>query len=302
MRTDDDGAGISLTVHAAALFDCSPSWRLPPRAMPHYQLWVVTSGSMSFRLGSLEASTVGARSAILIPPNVAQQAEYGPEPRDRAPLQTYVAHFMAYDRGEPRPDLWPPTLLLDCAGRAPQQRWWDRIVADVQDTVTELDQRRPGGRMIANAALAGALGRLLRTESGTVITDEGETLPPAVAAAIDHIRQHYDRELTTRDLAEVCHVSPEQLRRMFRRATGQPPSRFIQWFRIGVARQLLRDTDQPVAAIARRAGFPDPFYFSRVFTAVEGTAPSRYRAVAQEELSAGPGASPTGRRHRRPAD
>ncbi|WP_152360492.1 helix-turn-helix domain-containing protein [Microlunatus speluncae] len=286
MRTDDDGAGISLTVHAAAAFDCSPSWRLPPRSLPHYQLWVITSGSMIFRLGSLEAAEVGARSAILIPPNVAQQAEFG-EP----PLQTYVAHFMAYDRGEPRPDLWPPTLLINCAGRS-----WDRIVADVRDTATELDQRRPGGRLIANAALAGALGRLLRSDAESVITDDGAALPPAVAAAIDHIRQHYDRELSTRELAEASHVSAEQLRRMFRRATGQPPSRFIQWFRIGIARQLLRDTDLPVAAIARRSGFGDPFYFSRVFTAVEGTAPSRYRAVAQEELSAGPGASPTGQR------
>jgi transcriptional regulator GlxA family with amidase domain len=126
--------------------------------------------------------------------------------------------------------------------------------------------------------------------------DEGETLPPAVAAAIDHIRRHYDRELTTRDLAAACHVSPEQLRRMFRRATGRPPSRFIQWYRIGVARQLLRDTDLPVAAVARKAGFPDPFYFSRIFTAMEGTAPSRYRAAAQEKFSAGPGASPAGGR------
>ncbi|TWD84575.1 AraC-like DNA-binding protein [Kribbella amoyensis] len=283
MGTDDDGAGLSLTVHAAALFHCASSWRLPPRSMPHYQLWVVTAGSMKFRLGSLAATEVGPRSAILIPPKVAQQAEYG-----APPLRTYVAHFMAYDRGEPRADLWPPTLLIGCAAKG-----WDRIVADVQDTADELEQRRPGGRIIANASMAGALGRLLRSDAKSVITDAGETLPPAVAAAIDHIRQNYEQDLTTRDLAEVGHVSPEHLRRMFRRATGQPPSRFLQRYRLGIARQLLRDTELPIATVARRAGFPDAFYFSRVFTATEGTAPSRYRAIAQDDLTAGPGASPT---------
>lgn len=279
MGSVDDGSGISLIAHAAAFFDCSPSWRLAPRSLPHYQLWVITGGVCEFRLGGLDPVRAGPRSVIMIPPQTSQQAWYG-EP----PLRTHVAHFMAYDRGEPRLDLWPPTLMINLHGRA-----WDRIVADVRDAAAELARPRPGSSMIANAALTDAVGRLSRSEADAVITDaSGETHPPEVTAAIDHLRRHYERDLTTRDLAAAAHVSPELLRRLFRRATGQSPSRFVQRFRIGVARRLLQDTDLPVSVVARRAGFSDAFYFSRVFTAAEGTPPSRYRASARAELAAGP--------------
>lgn len=279
MGSADDGSGISLIAHAAAYFDCSPAWRLAPRSLPHYQLWVITGGSCEFRLGGLDPVLVGPRSVIMIPPQVSQQAWYG-EP----PLRTHVAHFMAYDRGEHRLDLWPPTIMINLRGRG-----WDRIVADVRDAATELARPRPGNTMIANAALTDAVGRLPRIEAESVITDRSaETHPAEVAAAIDHLRRHYDRDLTTRDLAAAAHVSPELLRRLFRRATGQSPSRFVQRYRIGVARRLLQETDLPVSAVARRSGFADAFYFSRVFTAAEGTPPSRYRATARAELTAGP--------------
>lgn len=274
MRGDDDGAGIALTAHAVGYYDCAPDWTLPPRSRPHHQLWVITAGSTRFRLGGLEPVLAGPRSVIMIPPQVTQQAEYG-EP----PLHTWVAHFTAYDRGEPRPDLWPPQLLLGVRGAG-----WDRILADVTEAGAELAARRPGGALIANAALTDAVGRLGRVVAETMITDPAEEPYPApVVAAIDHLRRHYDQELTVTELARAVHVSPEQLRRLFRRATGQAPSVFVQRFRVGVARRLLRETDLPVAQIARRAGFGDPFYFSRVFTALEGTAPSRYRALGRAE-------------------
>jgi AraC family transcriptional regulator of arabinose operon len=51
------------------------------------------------------------------------------------------------------------------------------------------------------------------------------------------------------------------------------------------ARQLLITSDHTVAEIAASVGYPDPFYFSRQFSAVNGVSPREFRARVYEEAS-----------------
>lgn len=46
------------------------------------------------------------------------------------------------------------------------------------------------------------------------------------------------------------------------------------------ARELLATTGMPVTTVASRLGYADPQYFTRVFKALVGMTPSRYRARA----------------------
>lgn len=53
-----------------------------------------------------------------------------------------------------------------------------------------------------------------------------------------------------------------------RRGAGCSPKDYLLGIRLGRAKELLVATELPVAAVARRVGYEDPAYFSRLFTAV----------------------------------
>ncbi|MDI9834193.1 MULTISPECIES: helix-turn-helix domain-containing protein [unclassified Streptomyces] len=73
-------------------------------------------------------------------------------------------------------------------------------------------------------------------------------------------------------------MTPAELRTAVRRAAGCGPKDYLLGIRLGHAKELLAGTDLPVAAVARRVGYDDPAYFSRLFTRRVGTPPVRFRA------------------------
>ncbi|CAM5571541.1 helix-turn-helix domain-containing protein [Streptomyces abikoensis] len=73
-------------------------------------------------------------------------------------------------------------------------------------------------------------------------------------------------------------MTPAELRAAVRRGAGCSPKDYLLSIRLGRAKELLAATELPVAAVARRVGYADPAYFSRLFTRRVGTAPVRFRA------------------------
>ncbi|WP_058044885.1 helix-turn-helix domain-containing protein [Streptomyces roseifaciens] len=73
-------------------------------------------------------------------------------------------------------------------------------------------------------------------------------------------------------------MTTAELRAAVRRGAGCSPKDYLLTIRLGRAKELLAATELPVAAVARRVGYADPAYFSRLFTRRVGTAPVRFRA------------------------
>lgn len=282
-RTYEQWADVSLVAQASGLFNCDESWWLPPRSRPHYQLWVVTHGELDFRMGAGPVQRIGEHSTIMIPPETEQWGTFV-----AAPLRTYVVHFMAYDHGIPRTRLFPAQYTHDVPASS-----WRRIEQDAAELTRELDHRRRTGRLIANAALTDALARVVELPAQASEPVADELRSDVVADAITYVREHVEEDLSTPRLAALFHLSEESLRQLFKRATGQTPGQFVRQHRIGVAKHLLLESDHSVARIARETGYADAFYFSRLFTTMEGTAPSHFRKFSREQLLDGPGASRT---------
>ncbi|MCW7984563.1 AraC family transcriptional regulator [Streptomyces platensis subsp. clarensis] len=72
-------------------------------------------------------------------------------------------------------------------------------------------------------------------------------------------------------------MTPAELRTAVRRGAGCSPKDYLLAIRLGRAKELLVGTELPVSAVARRVGYDDPAYFSRLFTRRVGTAPVRFR-------------------------
>ncbi|HTL52252.1 MAG TPA: AraC family transcriptional regulator, partial [Planctomycetota bacterium] len=107
----------------------------------------------------------------------------------------------------------------------------------------------------------------------------GQADLPRVLPALERIEARLtDPALNVVELAGTLFVSEVQFRKIFRRATGLSPIRFIQRRRIEHACTLLRGTTESIEQIAAHSGFADAPFFYRVFRGWTGTTPALYRS------------------------
>jgi AraC family transcriptional regulator len=99
--------------------------------------------------------------------------------------------------------------------------------------------------------------------------------------ARDMIGAHLAHDLSLADVARECELSVSQFARAFKRTTGMPPHRYLLEQRLARARELLRHSPQPLAAIADACGFADQSHFTKVFRKVQGETPGAFRATAR---------------------
>ena len=93
----------------------------------------------------------------------------------------------------------------------------------------------------------------------------------------DYIGENYMNKIRIEDMAGLLHMSHSNFYAVFRRYYGMSPIAYINKFRISVAAQLLRNTDDTVAKIALSVGVGDPLYFDRLFRREYGMSPVEYR-------------------------
>lgn len=78
-------------------------------------------------------------------------------------------------------------------------------------------------------------------------------------------------------LAREAGLSVFHFSRVFKQATGMPPSRYFAQLRIDEAKRLLSETDHAIIDIGMALGYRSPSHFSCVFRQLAGVAPSAYR-------------------------
>lgn len=256
-------------------YECAPGWQLEERTRPHYQLWVVTGGSACLTVAGQEYP-LSAGAVLLVPPLAPHRGRHDPA----QPLHCYVLHFAVRVLGAAAPG------VLDALPRVsrPDAATWAKLVAAAGEVCAELAAGRPGTALLANAAMARAIGLLWRTAAERTTAEEPGThtaAPAQLEAVFAYLATHYAEPVTLARLARLAHLSPAHFSTVFRRATGLSPFQYLQRLRLQRARELLAGTDEPIAQVAARAGFGDPFYFSRAFKRLEGISPTQYRRAAR---------------------
>ena len=93
----------------------------------------------------------------------------------------------------------------------------------------------------------------------------------------DWMAEHAEEELNLDRLAARVSLSKFHFHRLFKKATGVPPSRYHLHLRMDIARRLLRETTKSVVAVALDVGYANPSHFAQLFRRETGLSPSDYR-------------------------
>ena len=100
---------------------------------------------------------------------------------------------------------------------------------------------------------------------------------PLLDELLNEIREHPEKWWTVREMAEMCNLSIDQLRRVFILRTGVKPKIYVDRLKLNRAAEYLVSSTHPVSEVAERFGYRDQYHFSRRFKAVMGVPPQQYR-------------------------
>jgi len=130
------------------------------------------------------------------------------------------------------------------------------------------------------ACMVAILAELSRMRNAN--TKENEPTSETIFRSLSHFHRNIHKPITVAQLAEAEHFSPSRYRTVFRRCMGMSPSEYMTQMRMRRACELLSMADLSVGEVAESCGYQDQLYFSRVFRAHFGVAPSKYREAEQD--------------------
>jgi AraC-like DNA-binding protein len=160
---------------------------------------------------------------------------------------------------------------------------------------TEMAKPRTGADIIVPALLDALLLYILRawydeqSERPETSGWAAALSDPAVSTALLAIHQDPARPWTVQALGATAGLSRAPFARRFTTLVGQPPLRYLTWWRMTKAAQLLRRSDAPVRTVGEQIGYTSEFAFAKAFKREYGTAPGSYRRTASGGTTVPPG-------------
>lgn len=130
-----------------------------------------------------------------------------------------------------------------------------------------------------NICRMGAPGLSCRSSKERPVQDTGQEGRRDIAEVMaEYVRQHYDQEISLRELAEkVLFMNQDYLSHLFAERKGIGFSSYVKQVRMERARELLRHEEYSVTKIAAMTGYNDTSQFIRFFKQETGMTPKKYR-------------------------
>ena len=223
----------------------------------------VISGKVCIRLENGEEYTAGQNETLLIP--------RGMRHRDIFELKTGLEVFLIHFRWRASAKLFAHTLP-DCLKNLNPK--------DKNELILLLDMfrldtyRTPADLTIGEGRLAHLLGIIWRHVFASENEHPGsDTYSRLAAYAHVYMTAHMAEAITLDTVAAYCKVSRATLLRAFRHASSMSFNGCLRAIRMNEAYSLLKERGLNVAECAKRCGFGDAAYFSRVFKKHFGFSP-----------------------------
>lgn len=144
----------------------------------------------------------------------------------------------------------------------------------------EAEQYLPHGSLYGDQMSGLLLHHLLRnypSRTQQARSFHGGMTPRNLRQVLSYIEEHLHADLKLAQLAQLVGMSPQHFARTFKQETGLPPYRYVIERRIARAKDLLRNTKEPVGDIAFAVGFDSPSHFGKHFRSACRMTPNDYR-------------------------
>jgi AraC family transcriptional regulator len=162
---------------------------------------------------------------------------------------------------------------------------FERVLNEVhllRDPLIALDARRIARELRGDDALARlsidalTLGMLVRA-ARHVQPRRQRRPPPWLGRVRELLHERFADPPTILEIAAASGVTPSHLCHAFRRHTGATLGEYVRVVRVTWAAERLRVSDEPISAIASRAGYADQSHLTRECRRLLGIRPAEYR-------------------------
>lgn len=233
-----------------------------------YEIVLILSGSLGVTAGA-RSFILEAPAAVLHPPMEfhALRAERGTQPElmvfsfDASSMPDYGQHIFTLSEANRRRAEAVLSLLHD-----------SDAMADPTEGASGADKEKAAQRALME------MESLLLTLSESDLSHHEITESKGdrnYRRVLQMIEEHLTLPLDTADLAQLAHMSPSLLKKLFARYAGVGVMEYVRTRKINAAIPYLR-SGCSVQEVAARFGFSTPGYFATVFRRITGKAPSYY--------------------------
>ena len=96
---------------------------------------------------------------------------------------------------------------------------------------------------------------------------------------IRYLQENYAQGVTLQVLAREFGLNESYISSLIKKQTGKGFSEHLTEIRIQKAQELLRTTNDRIETIAASVGYPDYYYFTKVYKKTTGISPAAYRRL-----------------------
>lgn len=167
------------------------------------------------------------------------------------------------------------------------------LEAAVRLLVGEVEHRHPGAQAVVDRLVDILLIYILRAW----LDRQPEGCPgwfgamrdPQIGRALSLVHASPGRRWTIASLGSEVGLSRAAFARRFGALVGESPMAYVARWRMTLAARMLRESDEPLSAVADRVGYDSEFAFAKAFKRLRGQAPGNYRARVRREEAHGAG-------------
>ena len=165
-----------------------------------------------------------------------------------------------------------PAICID------QSEPWHKPFREYLLRIIDLDEKKPDFYELDITICLQSMWRLLleHITYEPQASRENSLEYDRIKKILSYIEENYQNKITLNDIAGHIHLCESDCTRLFKRHMNTTLFAFLQEYRIERSLEFLQD-DQPVSAVADKAGFSDPNYYSKVFAKIKGCSPREYR-------------------------
>lgn len=196
--------------------------------------------------------------------------------------------------------LWNIGQLYNFSDQPEMQEWFEKMY---QSALSRVTYKRLEIRGYLNLICAAIAKRTSKTEETEEALQQDRSLmeamfdmksirrramsshkntDPRIRILVDYLTLYPEKNITQREMSDMCGVSETTLRRLFKEQTGKTIHRFVQDTKMIYAANLLVTTNDAISEIGYQLGYESPSHFTKSFRENYGISPQDYRRMSRE--------------------